>query len=88
MLTGPVSRVDDRLEFIEYGSVAGENHVGQEFRFKGGYACGRRSEFGIYSQSQGVPIPAGSAFEVFAFASLVGLRCAASDCPCSIRLRR
>jgi hypothetical protein len=88
MLAGPVSSCDDRSELIEYGSVAGENHVGQEFRFKGGYACGRHFEFGIYSQSQGVPIPAGGSFEVFAFTSLVALPGVASDCPGTIRLRQ
>jgi hypothetical protein len=67
MPAGPVRRGDDRFEFVEYSQVPGENYMGQEFRLEGANACRRRSEFGIYCQRQGAPIPACGQFEGFLF---------------------
>ena len=59
MLPGPVGRRDDWLEFVDHGTVPGENHMGEKFRFDRRNPGCHRCEFGVSRYGEGMPEPAG-----------------------------
>ena len=55
----------DGFEFVDHGTVPGENHMGEKFRFErrntGCHGC----EFGVYGQGERMPKSAGSELQGF-----------------------